>query len=209
LTADETARLITTCVDANSVYADIVIVAVTTGMRQGEVLGLAWKDLALEATDASLDVHNNLTRSHDGGWEIGETKTKQSRRHIELAPDAVAALRRQKVRHLEAKLRAGNAWRTTSLVFTNELGQHLLPWNVTAAFHRLTKVAGVRDCRFHDLRHTAATLWLQAGVPLKVVSEALGHASIAVTADVYAKVSPVQRRGLADVMAAITAGTGS
>lgn len=206
LTRDETARLIATCVEANTAVADVVIVAVTTGLRQGELLGLSWNNLSLDAVYPGLEVRNSLTRSHDGGWEVGETKTKQSRRHVDLGVDAVAALRRQKVRQLEHKLRAGSAWRETGLVFSNELGEHLVGWNITGAFHTLTKRSRIRDCRFHDLRHTAASLWLQAGLNLKTVSEALGHTSIAITADVYGKVSPVQRRELADVMNSVTSG---
>ena len=204
LTREETARLIATCVQADSVFGDVVIVSVTTGLRQGETLGLSWSDVTLEP-DPSLEIRNSLARTHEGGFELGETKTAQSRRHVDLSPDAAAAIHRQRLRQLESRLQAGTTWRETGLVFTDEVGQWLKGWNVTHAFHGLSKHAGIRDCRFHDLRHTAATLWLQAGVGLKTVSEALGHTSIAITADVYGKVSPVQRRELADIMTSVAA----
>ena len=184
-----------------------MIVAVTTGMRQGEILALSWEDLQVDAVYPSLDVRKNLTRSHKGRMGNRRHEDQAARAGTStLSPDAVAAFRRQKVRQLEAKLPA--AWRgaRAGLVFTDELGEHLLGWNVTPAFHALAKRAGIRECQFHDLRHTAASLWLQAGVNLKTVSKALGHTSIAITADVYGKVAPEQRRELAAVMAAITAG---
>jgi integrase len=113
----------------------------------------------------------------------------------------VEALRHQKARQAVAKLAAGPAWQDRhNLIFTNDVGQPVNPESVSSGFRKMATRLGLQPVRFHDLRHTAASLLLAAGVPLKVVSETLGHSSIAITADVYQHVTPDLRREAADAL---------
>jgi integrase len=200
LDEDEVTRLIAACEQDDTAAADAVIVAVQTGLRQGELLGLGRRDLALDDPEPYLDVRQALARARDGGFAIGPTKTRQSRRRIPLSAPAVRALRRQRARQATAQLGVGSAWRETGLVFTNEIGEHLTGWHVTKRFQLLGRRARVRPCRFHDLRHSAASTWLNAGMDIKTVSKLLGHTSIAITGDVYAHVSPARLQEAANIM---------
>jgi integrase len=198
LTADETRRLLDGTVDDE--FGPIYVVAATTGMRQGEVLGLRWQDLELSGPAPSLTVRRSLARAAKG-YALAEPKTARSRRTLELAPATVAALRRQKARQAELRLAAGDLWQNVDrLVFTDTLGRSLQPASVSRAFADALARLGLPHVRFHDLRHGAASLLLAQGVPLKVVSETLGHSGIAITADVYAHLDRAQRREAADAI---------
>jgi integrase len=169
-------------------------------MRQGEVLGLRWQDLELSGPAPSLTVRRSLARAAKG-YALAEPKTARSRRTLELAPATVAALRRQKARQAELRLAAGDLWQNVDrLVFTDTLGRSLQPASVSRAFADALARLGLPHVRFHDLRHGAASLLLAQGVPLKVVSETLGHSGIAITADVYAHLDRAQRREAADAI---------
>lgn len=198
LSADETRRLLDGTVDDE--FGPIYALAATTGMRQGEVLGLRWQDVELSGPTPSLTVRRSLARA-EKGYALAEPKTARSRRTLELAPATVAALRRQKARQAELRLAAGDLWQNVErLVFADELGRSLLPSSVTHTFSDALARLGLPHVRFHDLRHGAASLLLAQGVPLKVVSETLGHSGIAITADVYAHLSREQRREAADAI---------
>jgi integrase len=162
--------------------------AVHTGMRQGEMLALRWQDVDLE--NAVLSVRRTLTRS-GGKVVFGEPKTKKSRRSIRLTPQAVEALRS----HLDRQLRdmeiLGDRYQDQGLVFTTNTGAPINPSNLRQrSFAPLLKRAGLPHMRFHDLRHTCATLLLSRGVHPKFVQELLGHATIAITLDTYSHVMP-------------------
>jgi integrase len=117
---------------------------------------------------------------------------------IELAPAAFDALRRHRIRQAEVRLRAGGAWDELGLVFANEIGRPLHPANLTRrSFRPLLERAGVPQIRFHDLRHTCATILLARGSAVKQVSEMLGHASVAITLDIYGHVTPTMHRAAA------------
>src|SRR5215469_58146 len=111
---------------------------------------------------------------------------------IELLVKSVGirALKEHRVRQLEARIKMGDRWKEQGLIFGNIYGAHFNPNHVWRLFKKLLKVAGLPNVRFHDLRHSAATVLIAAGVPLKVVSELLGHSSVATTADIYAHVLP-------------------
>jgi integrase len=198
LAADQTKLLIKgTTEDA---LGPLYAVAATTGMRQGEVLGLRWTDVALESPSPTLTVRRALALT-DSGYALAEPKTSRSRRTIDLPPITAAALRRERTRQKERRLAAGEAWQDRDgLVFTDAVGRPLDGRWVTHAFSNALARLGLPHVRFHDLRHGAASMMLASGVPLKTVSEQLGHSSIVVTADVYAHVTKDMRRDAAEAI---------
>jgi len=139
--------------------------------------------------------------SVDGQPVFAEPKTARSRREVHLSALAVAALRRHRRAQLEERLRAANLWEDHDLVFTNERGRPLDGNNFRQrAFGQLLEKAGLPHIRFHDLRHTAATLLMAQGVPVKVASEMLGHADITTTLRTYSHVLPGMQQQAAAAM---------
>jgi len=182
----------------------LYVLALSTGMRQGELLALRWRDVDLEA--GRLQVKATLQRTPEG-FVFAEPKTARSRRQIALAGTAVEALRRHRVNQAEERLKLGAAWENDDLVFTNEAGQPLDGTRVSSgSFRRLLEEAGLPRIRFHDLRHTAATLMLGRGVHPKVASEMLGHAQVSITLDLYSHVSPTMQTEAAAALDAILRG---
>lgn len=176
----------------------LVTLAATTGMRQGEMLGLGWADVDLEA--GSLMIRRSLARAWTG-WALAEPKTPRSRRSVRLPAVSVAALRRQRERQDADRAAAGTAWQDIhGLVFTDAIGRPLVNSHVSAVFQRSLRDAGLPAIPFHGLRHSAATALLAGGIPLRVVSDVLGHSTISITADTYAAVVPELRRDAADAM---------
>ena len=182
----------------------LYVLALSTGMRQGELLGLRWGDVDLDA--ARLHVRAIMQRNHEG-IGLREPKTASSRRQIALTGMAVAALRRHRARQLEERLAAGATWQDNDLVFPNTLGK---PMEATNMLHRsfkpLLEKASLPDIRFHDLRHSAATLLLKQRVPAKVVSEMLGHSQVGVTLNIYSHVLPDMQAEAAAAMEAALRG---
>ena len=185
LTPDEARRLLDT-VRGERLEA-LYTVAIAVGLRQGEALGLHWADVDL--VGGTLAVRTAL-QWLDGKPSFVEPKTDRGRRTITLPGVTVGALRRHRVHQAEEKLRAGPDWHETGLVFTTQVGGPLEPHAVTRQFQRRLVKAGIGHHRFHDLRHTCATLLLAQGVSLRVVMETLGHTQIATTADIYSHVLP-------------------
>jgi integrase len=170
----------------------------------GELLGLRWQDVALDA--GILKVEHTLLRLRDG-LQLTEPKTARSRRRIALTPQAVDALRQHRARQAAERLRLGAAWEDHDLVFANEIGKPIEAGNLLRrSFWPLLAKARLQRIRFHDLRHTAATLMLQQGVHPKVVSELLGHSSIGLTLDVYSHVIPDMQQHAVAVMHALLKG---
>ncbi len=169
-------------------FEALYVLAVTTGMRQGELLGLKWEDVDLE--NGLVWVRRTLTRN-GGRLVLGEPKTKKSRRTVRLTDAAVNALRVHLRRQLDEVERLGDLYEGRGLVFATQSGTLLHPSNLrNRSFAPLLKKAALPTIRFHDLRHTCATLLLGRNVNPKVVSEMLGHATIAITLDTYSHVLP-------------------
>lgn len=177
----------------------LYLLAVTTGMRQGELLGLRWEDVDGDR----LTVRHTLSRQTRS---LGEPKTAEGRRQVPLTDDAVQALRDHRKAQLEQRLRAGRRWQDGGYVFTSSTGTALFSRNVTQRFQAALTLAKLPRFRFHDLRHTAATLLLASGVPLHEVSWMLGHSSTAITADVYGHATERSERRVAAAMQAALAG---
>ena len=197
LRADDARRLLdaTQKDELGPLYA----LAATSGLRLGELLGLAWSDLDL--AEGTLTVRRSLAEARDGGWALAEPKSARSRRTIPLAAIARDALRRRQAQQAADKSAAGTAWQDRDgLIFTDSVGRPMRPDRVQHGFARARMAAGLPRIRFHDLRHTAATLMLAEGVPLAVISELLGHSGIAITASHYAAVVPQLRLEAADAM---------
>lgn len=175
------------------------ILAVTTGMRQGELLGLKWEDVDLEAR--TIRVRRTLSTATGGGVNFNPPKTAKSRRRIRLTELAVSSLRRHRKAQLEERMRLAGLWQDHDLIFTTGVGTPVCRADlITRSFKPLLKKASLPDIRFHDLRHTCATLLLIRGVHVKLVQELLGHSTIAVTLDTYSHVLPGMDDGLADTM---------
>jgi integrase len=138
---------------------------------------------------------------------LAEPKSAQSRRVLALPNMALAALRRHKLVQLREQQWAGDRWQARGLVFTSTIGTPLEPRNVTRQFHQHLQRAGLRPVRFHDLRHTCASLLLAQGVHPRIVMETLGHSQIALTMNTYSHVMPVLQREAASRMDALLTAT--
>jgi len=178
---------------------------VATGLRRGEALGLRWADVALDAT--TLRVTRQLVRG-PGGLAWGSPKTAKGRRLIALDATTLAELRRHRARQAEERLAWGPDYRDGDLVFSRENGSPLDPDSVTGAFERHVRRLGLPRLTLHGLRHTHATLGLSAGVHVKVMSERLGHSTVAMTLDVYSHVIPAMQADAADRIAALIEAAG-
>jgi integrase len=165
----------------------LYIVAVTTGLRRGELQGLKWDDLDLEA--GMLQVRRTL--SEPKGGYIFEAPKSGKGRNVRLTRKATAALREHRKRQLEDRMQKAGLWQEQGLVFPSSIGTPTLGGNLNRAFKATLQRAGLPKCtRFHDLRHTCATLLLRQGVNPKFVQELLGHANISLTLNVYSHVLP-------------------
>ena len=165
------------------------------------MLGLRWKDLDLDGE--RLQVVATLQRTHKG-LIMSEPKTARSRRQVILTDMAHEALRQHRVAQVEERLKAGPLWEDNDLVFANEIGRPMDAGNILRrGFWPLLQKARLPHIRFHDLRHSAATLLLSQGINPKVIQEMLGHSSITLTLDVYSHLLPTMQQEAKVAMDAI------
>jgi integrase len=164
-----------------------VALALATGMRRGEILGLRWGDLDEGFTHAF--VRRTLQATH-GGLRLHEPKTRRSRRSVALPEMIRPYLRRERADQARRRVRYGGRWQDSGLVVCARWGAPVYPDTVSSTFRALRRRAGLPEIRFHDLRHAHATLMVLGGVHPKVVSERLGHASVGITLDIYSHVLP-------------------
>lgn len=182
-------------------FEAIIILALTLALRRGEILGLRWSDVDFEGR--ALRVNQALQRI-GGKLQVTEVKTERSRRVVAIPESVVRALKTRRAQQAQERLLAGPQWKDSDLAFTNPTGGPLEPITLHREYKRMLKAAGLpTNVRFHDLRHTAASLLLAQGVHLRVIMELLGHSSISLTANTYSHVMPAAMRDVADKMEAI------
>jgi len=180
----------------------LLVLAITTGMRRGELLALRWKDVDLDR--GVLAVTGSLQGESRSTLSIASPKSGKSR-SVALGTVAVNALRDHRKRQAQEQLKVGSEWRDVGLVFSTEFGDFLSPTTLRLALRRTLGRAGLPTIRFHDLRHSAATLMLSRGVHPKMASEMLGHSTIAITLDLYSHVTAnMQRQAAHAIDAALT-----
>jgi len=196
LTADEARTLLATA-HGHRLQA-LFDLALRTGLRKGELLGLRWEDLNL--TGGTASIRRTLQRTTTGGLTTLPTKTISSERRIALPTPCIASLRAHRQQQAQEREEAGRAWMDSGHVFTRLDGHPIEPATLTRHFNALLRCAHLRQIRFHDLRHSTATLLLEQGVELVVIKELLGHAHIGVTASVYAHVRLRLQRDAIDLL---------
>jgi integrase len=170
--------------------------AITGGLRKGELLGLCWDDVDLG--NGTVTVQRSVGRFVGEGLVDGQPKSRNSKRTIRIGPGMVTALHQHRRGQSRERLRMGRRWTEAGRVFTTPVGTTLDPDNITKEWHRLCDKAGVPRIRFHGLRHTCASLMLAEGEPLEVIADRLGHGDTRVTSQVYAHIIDSLRQRAAD-----------
>ena len=171
-----------------TIYYPVFYTALFTGMRRSELLALRWSDIDLDI--GAISINRSLHHLEDNSFAYQPPKTAKSRRLVPLSPSTSIMLRHHRDGQRASRLLVGNSLTDNDLVFCQSDGGPLLPHSVTQAWRRLVRKAGFQGIRLHDARHTHATLMLEQGVNWKIISERLGHGSVAMTLDLYAHASP-------------------
>ncbi len=173
-------------------------IAVTTGLRQGEILGLKWSDLDWQT--GRMQIQRQVQRRKGEGLVFCEPKSASGRRVVSLGEKTVDILREHREKQYKERLLAGDKWQENDLIFPTPIGTPQDCANVLKAYKRCLEMAGLPDLRFHDLRHSAATLMLQQEINPKVVQERLGHSDISLTLNTYSHVLPSMQEEAAQKM---------
>ncbi len=188
-----------------SIHGPIWTLAVATGMRRGELLGLRWQDVAFERR--VVHVRQAIGLTPHGGADTKPPKSKSSRREVPVPDAMISALREHKRCQNERRLALGEAWQDHDLVFPTSIGTPINPNSLKRDYDRLVTLAGLPRIRIHDQRHTHVTLAIQQGSNIKAVSKRVGHATTSITMDLYAHVLPEMHVEVADKMGAALFGT--
>lgn len=174
-------------------------VALFSGMREGELLGLMWDCVDLDACKILVDKQLQLEKGSKGKYVLVSTKSDKTRT-VTVAPWVMQLLKRHKARQAEQRLQAGPCWEDSSFVFTDALGKHLAIHTVVKDFKKAAAAIGRPDARFHDTRHTYAVASIRSGDDIKTVQANLGHAAAAFTLDVYGHVTEQMKKASAERM---------
>lgn len=173
-----------------------LLLALTCGLRRGEIIALKWSNVNLDK--GYIAITESAALRLDGKNYISHTKTDAGERVVELPSFVIPILKQHRKKQLENKLFFGNEYKDNNLVCSWPNGDELKPNYITHTFKKLLRKLNLPDIRFHDLRHTHATLLLLQGVNPKIVSERLGHASIDITLDIYSHVLPTMQKEAAE-----------
>ena len=169
------------------------LIALLTGMRQGEIMGLRWKDIDMECQI----IYIRQTLTQDAEIKYG-AKNDSSIRSIHISNKLISELKVHRKRVLAEKLLLGQDYNDFDLVICTQSGKPMIPRNFRKEFYNLTEKIGLSKIRFHDLRHTHATILIQQNVNVKLISERLGHAEIGTTLDTYSHVLPNMQKTVSD-----------
>ena len=179
-------------------YEAIVTVALTLGLRRGETLGLRWRDINFETS--RLTVRHSLETVKGKGARLTDTKSEKSKRELRIPQICLIALEKHQNDQAKQIQWAGTKWKNGDFVFTTSLGTPMHPDEISHVFPQILNDAKLPKVRFHDLRHTCASLLLSLGVPAKLVQETLGHSTYQLTMDTYSHMIPALRNEVADRM---------
>lgn len=174
----------------------VVTTAIKTGGRRGEILSLLWSDIDFENNVISLE--RSLVYD-DKGWRFSTPKSASSVRKVKVGESLIQDLKEWRTHQKKMKMAFRDTFVDNNLIFTTSTGKPIFPRSLTTQFNQLIKTANVPKIRFHDLRHTHATMCLEAGMSLKEVQDRLGHSSIKTTGDVYAHVTESMKEKSAEL----------
>ena len=203
-TADEARRFLEGV--ATDRLAAMWVLFVTSGMRRGEMAGLKWTDLDFER---GVLVVQRAVISAGKGTEVAEPKTRRSRRAVPLDVMTLDALQVHRRAQLAERLKLGEMWIDSGRMFCGLTGEPLHPDTVSKEFAKIVRTVDVPRIRLHDLRHTSATVAMEAGVHPKIVSERLGHSTVSITLDLYSHATPSLQTDAADQIGAAVFGHAS
>lgn len=201
LTEEQVAALLTGIQDHR--FEAIIVLAFATALRISEILGLRWEEL--DRDSATVELTRKLLNKGHGQFVLEAPKTKVTKRTILLAPYVLTALERRCAQQEKDRSLAGRAWTNDQgLIFTTEIGTPIPSNRVLRQFRTMLKAIGASPTiRLHDLRHTTATLLIERGMPMNLVSEWLGHGSVMITMNLYAHVTPKLRTSALETITAL------
>lgn len=201
LTPEQARALLAAAREEDDRLYALYLLSLRTGMRLGESLALRWSDLDLTGKTPAAHVRATLRYVNADEYYFDPPKTAKSRRRIRLGATEIEALRAHRARQLEERLQAGARWRDDDLVFCTPIGAAICGNHLSGRdFPALLQRAGLPRIRWHDLRHTCATLLLRQNVSPKVVSELLGHSTVTMTLDRYSHVLPDMQQAAIEAM---------
>mgnify|MGYP002634774253 CR=1 FL=1 len=198
LSQSQVRHFLTKALETDKLVFPLYSLALITGMRQGELLGLQWSDLDFHR--GKLHIKRTLVRKPGGGLALKDPKTQSSKRTVALQAATMTILEKHSDNQKVQSEILCKKWKNTGHIFTSSIGTPIDPSNLHKRFKRLLKAAGLPNIRFHDLRHTAASLMLNNGIDVYVASRSLGHASPSITLDVYGHLLPNSSAAVAEVM---------
>lgn len=190
--------LLKTALKIEDRFYPLYYLAIHTGMRQGELLGLKWEDIDWKLK--SIQVKRQVKHFKGENFTFTEVKSKSGNRTIRLGKQALAVLKDHQREQQLLLNSSGSAWANLNLVFPSSVGTPVTASNIRRAFRKLLEASGLPKIRFHDLRHTAASLMLNHGIPVLIVSKRLGHSKPSITIDVYGHLIPSQQEEAAQLM---------
>ena len=195
---DQVQQFLIIAKEKNDKFYALYHLAISTGLRQAEIIGLKWSDMDWDKK--TLQVQRQLTRKKGGSFEFTTPKTKAGKRTIILGPNTCDVLKVHRQNQFQLMLAAGKKWQDHDLIFTTSIGTPIDKYNLLKSFKQLLRDAGLPEIRFHDLRHTAASLMLNSDIPVIVVSRRLGHSRPSITLDIYGHLIPGRQEEVAELM---------